>query len=279
MLFDTHAHLNLEAYDNDWREVAKRAQDVGIGIINVGIDLKSSKRAIEIAEEFPSGVYAAVGMHPSEVLVEQFDGAEYEKLADHPRVVAFGEVGLDYYRLPDSIRPEEAGPIAAGRQIKTPDEIKDLQKKVFKNFLELSEKTRLPLVIHCRDAHEDMINILENFNRESKGFDARGVMHCFSGNWDEAKRYFNLGFLISFTGVITFSKFEGDVLAKAPLDQIMAETDCPFLTPEPYRGKRNEPAYVEFVAREIARVKNTPYDEVVKITTENAKRLFKKIGE
>jgi len=277
MLFDTHAHLNFEAFENDWRETAKRALDAGIQIINVGINLETSKKAITIAEEFPKGVYAAVGLHPSDVLNEKFDIGEYEKLVAHPKVVALGEVGLDYYRMPDTIRPEGAGGAAEGRQIKSPGEIKDLQKEVLTEFIKLSGKTRLPAIIHCRDAHADLINLLENFDRESRGFDARGVMHCFSGSWEEARRYLNLGFLISFTGVITFAHFEGETLAKVPLNKIMVETDCPYLTPEPYRGGRNEPRYVEFVAKEIARVKNESYEEVARVTTENARRLFSKM--
>lgn len=276
-MFDTHAHLNFEAFDNDWKETAKRALDAGILIINVGSNLETSKKAVAIAEEFSEGVYAAVGLHPIHVLDENFDIGEYEKLAAHRKVVALGEVGLDYYRLPTSIRPEEAGGLVTGRQIKTPADIKNLQKEVLAKFLELSEKLRLPAIVHCREAHNDLIDLLENFNRQSVGFDARGVMHCFSGNWEEACRYFNLGFLISFTGVITFAHYEGEVLKKAPLSKIMVETDCPYLTPEPHRGGRNEPAYVEFIAKEVARVKNEPYDSVVKMTTENAKRLFSKI--
>ncbi len=278
MLFDTHAHLNFEAFNDDWREVAKRAQDAGIKIINVGSNLETSKKAVAIAEEFPEGVYAAVGLHPIHDLDENFDIAEYEKLAAHPKVVAFGEVGLDYYHLPQTIRPEEAGSMAAGRQVKTPGDIKEIQKEVLTAFLDLSGKLKLPTIVHCREAHEDMIKLLEGFDKP-RGFDARGVMHCFSGSWEEALRYLDLNFLISFTGVITFAHYEGEALAKVPLNKIMVETDCPYLTPEPYRGGRNEPAYVEYVAREVARVKNISYEEVVQQTTENALCLFRKIGE
>ncbi len=193
MLFDTHAHLNLSAFDDDWRETAKRALDAGIWIINVGDNLETSKKAVAIAEEFSDGVYAAVGLHPSEVQEEQFDIAEYEKLAAHPKVVALGEVGLDYYKLPETIRPESAGGVVGNKQIKSPDEIKNLQKKVLLEFLKLSAKTKLPLIIHCRDAHADMIDLLENFDKPP-GPDTRGVMHCFSGSWEEARRYLNLGF-------------------------------------------------------------------------------------
>lgn len=303
MLIDTHAHLNFEAFDNDWKEVAKRALDAGIWMINVGSNLKTSKRAIEIAEEFKEGVYAAVGLHPIHVLDEKFDINEYEKLAAHPKVVAVGEVGLDYYRLPTTIRPEQAGEVTVGRQIKTPDDIKGLQKENLKKFIKLSEKFRLPLILHCRDgvvtqkeiraqtlagpnlvqrglgAHHEILDILYEFDAISSGFDTRGVAHCFSGNWEQAVRYFNLDFLISFTGVITFAHYEGEVLKKAPLNKIMIETDCPYLTPEPFRGGRNEPSYVEYVAREIARIKDISFEEAVKQTTENALCLFSKISK
>jgi TatD DNase family protein len=276
MLFDTHAHLNFEAFENDWKEAAQRAFDAGIQIINVGSNLKTSKRAVEIAQEFPEGVYAAVGLHPIHVLDEEVDIEEYKKLAAHPKVVAIGEIGLDYFRMPASIRPEQAGPLAKGRQIKSPEEIKNLQKEVLLKFLKLGIEEKLPVIVHCREAHADMIEFLENFDKPA-GPDARGVMHCFSGSWEEARRYLNLGFLISFTGVITFAHYEGEALAKVPLNKIMVETDCPYLTPEPHRGKRNEPAYVEFVAREVARVKNETYEEVARVTTENARLLFSKI--
>jgi TatD DNase family protein len=277
MLIDTHAHLNFEAYNGDWKETAKRALDNGVWIINVGSNLETSKRAIEIAETFPRGVYAAVGLHPIHILNENFDIVEYEKLAAHPKVVALGEVGLDYYHLPQSVRPEEAGSTAVGRQVKTPGDIKEAQKEVLTKFLNLSGKVKLPAIIHCREAHEDMISLLETFDRP-RGTDARGVMHCFSGSWEDAQRYLNLNFLISFTGVITFAHYEGEVLAKISLNKIMVETDCPYLTPEPHRGKRNEPAYVEYVAREVARVKELSYREVEEGTANNALCLFSKIA-
>lgn len=277
MLFDTHAHLNFEAFDGDWRETARRALDAGINIINVGSNLETSKKAVEIAEEFPEGIWAAVGLHPIHVLDEDFNIGEYEKLAAHPKVVALGEVGLDYYRLPTTARPEGAAGAMQDKRVRAPDEIKNLQKELLGKFIGLSETTRLPLIVHCREAHADMIDLLENFNRKSVGFDAKGVMHCFSGNWDEARRYLNLGFLLSFTGVITFSNYNSGVLEKVPLNKVMVETDCPYLTPEPYRGGRNEPLYVEYVAREVARVKRISCEEVVGETTKNAFELFRKI--
>lgn len=276
MLIDTHAHLNFEAYNGDWKEVVKRALDKDIWMINVGSNLETSQKAVEIAETFPHGVYAAVGLHPIHALDEKFDIAEYEKLATHPKVVAIGEVGLDYFRLPTSIRPEQAGEMITGRQIKTPNDIKSLQKEIFEQFFKISTKLKLPLIIHCREAHHDLIKILENFNKP-RGTDAKGVMHCFSGSWDDALHYLNLNFLISFTGVITFAHYEGEVLKKVPLNKIMVETDCPYLTPEPYRGQRNEPTYVEFVAREIARVKEIRYEDVIEQTTNNALCLFSRI--
>ncbi|MFA5128653.1 MAG: TatD family hydrolase [Patescibacteria group bacterium] len=276
MLFDTHAHLNFEAFENDWKETAKRALDADIKIINVGSNLETSKKTVEIAEEFKEGVYAAVGLHPIHVLDEEVDIEEYKKLAAHPKVVALGEIGLDYFRMPTTIRPEGAGGVATGRQIKSSAEIKNLQKEVLLKFLKLGAEEKLPVIIHCREAHTDLIDLLENFNKPP-GSDARGVMHCFSGSWEEARRYLNLGFLISFTGVITFAHYEGETLAKIPLNKIMVETDCPYLTPEPHRGKRNEPRYVEYVAKEVARVKDETYEEVARVTTENARLLFSKI--
>jgi len=276
MLIDTHAHLNLPAFDNDWKETAKRALDAGIWMINVGDNLETSKKAVAMAEEFSEGVYAAVGLHPSEIFAEQFDISEYKKLAAHPKVVALGEVGLDYYRLPESVRPEGAGGALGNKQIKSPEEIKNLQKEVLIEFLKLGAEERLPVIIHCRDAHTDMIPLLENFNRPA-GPDARGVMHCFSGSFDEAKRYLNLGFLISFTGIITFSNFDQEILRKIPENKIMVETDCPLLTPVPHRGKRNEPIFVEFVAKELAKARGDTYEIIAEKTTKNALTLFSKI--
>ncbi|MDP1890102.1 MAG: TatD family hydrolase [Gemmatimonadaceae bacterium] len=276
MLIDTHAHLNLPAFDNDWKETAKRALDAGIWMINVGDNLETSKKAVAMAEEFPEGVYAAVGLHPSEIFAEQFDISEYKKLAAHPKVVALGEVGLDYYRLPESVRPEGAGGALGNKQIKSPEEIKNLQKEVLIEFLRLGAEERLPVIIHCRDAHADMIPLLENFNRPV-GPDARGVMHCFSGGFDEAKRYLNLGFLISFTGIITFSNFDQEILKKIPENKIMVETDCPYLTPVPHRGKRNEPLFVEFIAKELAKARGDTYGTIAEKTTKNTLTLFSKI--
>jgi TatD DNase family protein len=278
MLFDTHAHLNLPAFDNDWKETAKRALDAGIWMINVGDNLETSKKAVAMAEEFSEGVYAAVGLHPSEIFEEQFDISEYKKLAAHPKVVALGEVGLDYYRLPESVRPEGTDGALGNKQIKSPEEIKNLQKEVLIEFLKLSEETKLPVIIHCREAHEDMIKLLEDFNRVP-GPDARGVMHCFSGSFDEAKRYLNLGFLISFTGIITFSNFDQEILKKIPENKIMVETDCPCLTPVPHRGKRNEPLFVEFVAKELAKARGDTYETIAGKTTKNALTLFSKIKD
>lgn len=276
MLFDTHAHLNFEAFKNDWKETANRALDAGIKIINVGSNLETSKKALAIAEEFKEGVYAAVGLHPIHVLDEEGDIEEYKKLAAHPKVVALGEIGLDYFRIPTTIRPEGAGGVTMDRQIKSSAEIKNLQKEVLLKFLKLGVEEKLPVIVHCREAHTDLIDLLENFNKP-QGSDARGVMHCFSGSWEEARRYLNLGFLISFTGVITFAHYEGEPLEKIPLNKIMVETDCPYLTPEPHRGKRNEPRYVEYIAKEVARVKDETYEEVARVTTENARLLFSKI--
>jgi len=256
MLFDTHAHLNFEAFNDDWKEVIKRAHDAGIWVINVGSNLKTSKKAIEIAEQYKEGVYAAVGLHPIHVFDEEADVEEYEKLTKHPKVVAIGEIGLDYYHIPEELDAEK---------------FKKKQKEVLEKFNNLSEKIGLPIIIHCREAHNDLINFFENKPAERR---TRGVMHCFSGNGEEAKKYLDLNFLISFTGVITFKKYNNEVLRTISLDKLMVETDCPYLAPEPHRGERNEPLYVKYIIEEVARVKGAQYREVAKQTTENALKFF-----
>lgn len=284
MLIDTHAHLNFKAFEKDWKETARRAKDEGVWMINVGSNLETSKKAIEIAESFESGVYAAVGLHPTHVLDERLDIGAYRELARHPKVVALGEVGLDYFRLPKSFEREE--------------DIKNRQKELLLEFINLSQDLRLPLILHCRDgaktsaetidtkirhqergqgAHHDFLDILYNFDAKSKGFDTRGVIHCFSGDLEQALRYLNLDFFISFTGNITFGPELEVILKKLPIRKLLLETDCPFLTPKPYRGQRNEPRYVKFVAEELARIKGLDLKEIEEQTTENALCLFSKI--
>ncbi len=276
MLIDTHCHINFKAYANDANEVIKRALDENVWMILVGSGYKTSKKAIEYANKFERGVYAAVGVHPvhlqknkahdedydSSAYAEDFNHDMYEQLASFEKVVAIGEIGLDYYHIGfDNIQAA-----------------KITQKDIFVKQLDLAASLGLPVIVHCRQAHDDMLPLLRDYRKENRSrlSDARpwGVMHCFSGNEDLAWEYFNLGMLISFTGLITFSKQWDDLIRKVPLDKLMIETDSPYMAPEPFRGQRNEPVLVQYIAQKIAEIRNIPVDRVAETTTHNAKILF-----
>ncbi len=280
-LIDTHAHINFSAFKEDGDEVIRRTLDEDIGMVLVGSQYKTSKRALEYANKYESGVYASIGLHPIHLQdivaknkgdegdysiktkAENFNYDNYEKLADFRKIVAIGEIGLDYYHINLKSSVEK---------------VKEKQKKVFYKQLVLALKKELPVIIHCRQAHDDMVEVLTGFKNEYKNKlpnnRAWGVMHCFSGDEDLAWKYFNLGLMISFTGLITFSKQWDDLIRKVPLDKIMIETDSPYMTPEPYRGHRNEPALVYYVAEHIAKIRNLPIKKVAQITTDNAKKFF-----
>lgn len=277
MYIDTHAHLNFKVYRPDADKVIKRALNENVHLIIPSVNYKSSKQALTIANKYLRGVNVAVGLHPTnlEDVIEKYDGKEvlisaeefnidvYQQLAKFKKVVAIGEIGLDYYR----------------RDLhKNMSAIKEQQKKVFLQQLELANNLELPAIIHCRDAHDDMLDLLTKFKAKHTDKLPKdrpwGVMHCFSGDEDLAWKYFNLGLIISFTGVITFSKQWDDLIRKVPNDKIMIETDSPFMTPEPYRGKRNEPILVKYIAKKIAELKKMPMEEVGRITTENAQKIF-----
>ncbi|MBN1480753.1 TatD family hydrolase [candidate division KSB1 bacterium] len=251
MLVDTHSHLDFDRFDADRDAVIQRAREENIGaIMTIGIDYKSSLAAIKIAEDYAS-VYAAVGVHPHDaksMTDEQF--AELKEMLAHPKVVAIGEVGLDYHY--------DYSP-------------RHVQRRVFRQFLELSLERQMPLIIHTRESDEDVQHIIQS--RSKKGW--RGVFHCFAGDKKMAHNVIDLGFLLSFTGNITFKKStSAHVMADIPLDKIMIETDSPFMAPVPHRGKRNEPAFVKFVAEKVAETKNITYEEVANFTTQNAIDLF-----
>lgn len=255
MLFDTHAHLNFNAYKEDSLEVLQRSLDNGVWMINVGSQYSTSKRAVEMAEKHEKGVWAAVGLHPIHVREEEFDYEKYKELAKSKKVVAVGEVGLDY-------KPEYALS-------------KEKQKIVLAQQLKLAEELDLPVIFHCRMAHDDLIKILsENGSR------IRGVVHCFTGSWKQAQEYLGMGLYLGFNGIIFKLNLE-EVIKKTPLEKILIETDCPYLTPLPAEALakagplRNEPIFVKYVAEKIAKIKNLSYEEVAKITTENAQKLFK----
>lgn len=250
-LIDTHAHLHLQHFDEDRDAVIRRAVDAGVTkIITIGTEVASSRQAIALAEKYES-VFAAVGIHPTDCgNAVDADFEEIRKLAQHPRVVAIGEIGLDYYWK--TVPPE-------------------VQRKAFVRQLALARELNKPVIIHNREAGEAILRTL----REENIHELRGVFHCFSENLDFAKRVLDLGCNISFTGNLTYKKSTlPEVAAQIPMDRIMLETDAPFMTPVPHRGKRNEPAFVVHVAEQLVEIKKLPLAEIASITTTNAHRFF-----
>lgn len=279
MYIDTHAHVNFNAYKEDADEIIRHSLNEGVWMLLASSNYKTSKRALEFANKYEKGVYAAVGLHPIHLfdveakdenneynfksLAEEFNYENFDKLAKFEKVVAIGEIGLEYHHI---------------SLLENVNVIKEKQKKVFIDQLVLAKNLKLPVIIHCREAHDDMLSILSDFKNEYKNFlptnKPWGVMHCFSGDEDLAWKYFSLGLYISFTGMITFSKRWDDLIRKMPIDKLLIETDCPYMTPEPYRGQRNEPVLVKLVADRIAEIRNLTMERVGEVTFENAKRLF-----
>jgi len=281
MFIDTHSHVNFKDFKDDADEVIRRSLDNDTWMILVGSESKTSNRALSYANKYEKGVYAAIGLHPIHLhegevdtgdpsssfysaRSEDFDYGSYEKMAKFEKVVAIGEIGLDYYHLdPRSDIPA----------------IKRKQKEAFINQLILARNLNLPVIIHCRQAHDDLYQILSDFRKEYASLipsrEPWGVIHCFSGDEDLAWKYFQLGLLISFTGLITFSQQWDDLIRKIPIDKIMIETDSPYMTPEPYRGRRNEPLLVQYVAKRIAEIKNMKIEKVAEATSATARSLFR----
>jgi TatD DNase family protein len=273
-LVDTHAHLDSSIYEHDLDVVVRTAEKEGVVSITVGNDYASSVRAIQLAEKYPS-VYAAIGLHPNRIPVTEDPEAplveldRFNALAAHPKVVAIGETGLDFHDLSQEYRMSP-GKAQAER-------IKNVQKKVFGRFLQLAQEHRLPLLLHCRDAHQDMLEMLETWDRATPGFDARGIVHAFTGTWKDARRYFNLEFLVSVTGLITHGAYQTELIRKAPLSQLVLESDCPYVTPVPWALRRNEPSYLALVAQAVAGMRGTTVEEVATQTTFNCRRMFRKM--
>lgn len=278
-MIDTHCHLNLSYFKDDTDETIHRALNAGVEMIIVGTDYKSSKKALEIANRYQGGVYVAVGLHPEALEdrleqeaeskayfeAEEFNVDIYQQLAKFPRVVAVGEIGLDYFR-PDT-------------SSETWEQVKKKQRQVFWEQLEFALQLGLPVMIHCRQAHDDMLALLTDFKNKYRQLlpvdRPWGVLHCFSGDENLAWHYFNLGLAISFTGLITFSKNWDSLIRKMPDDRLLAETDAPFMTPEPYRGKRNEPLLVSYVVKRLAEIRGMSTERLAAITTDNAQKLFR----
>ncbi|MFA4871858.1 MAG: TatD family hydrolase [Patescibacteria group bacterium] len=282
MLTDSHAHLNFMAFDDDRDEVIARCQKKGMNVINVGTQLATSLKAINIAQDFSAhggNFFATVAIHPIHVGKYQRDPQEskehelfatislpemFEKisvLVENKEVIAIGETGLDYFRVEGDA-----------------SETKAIQKEYFLKHLDLAQKNNLPVILHCRgskenphDGYLDVLDIIKNK-------DLRGVIHCFGADLEIANKFIGLGFYVGLTGIITFAKKVEEIQEVArllPLDKILIETDSPYLAPEPYRGKRNEPIYVEYVAQKIAALKRLSLAEVIEATGNNAKNLFK----
>ena len=251
-IIDTHCHLDMLAGDEELEPIIQSANAAGVKqIITVGIDLQSSQKAVQYADQYP-GVYATIGVHPHNVgsitdaLLEQLI-----KLADHPKVVAYGEIGLDFVKLHAPV---------------------EIQLEQFERQVELAKNLDLPLVIHDREAHDDILTIL----KKALPFPAGGVMHCFSGNLHYAKKILDLGFYISIPGVVTFNKAADlqEVAQNIPVSALLLETDAPFLAPVPMRGRKNKPDYLLYTAQKIAELQGKSLDEVARITSANAMKLF-----
>lgn len=288
MLIDTHCHVHFNAYKEDMDEVIKRSLAAGVMMITVGTQKDTSANGLKMAEKY-EGLWASIGLHPNHLCeqeffdenelapgehatpliktrCESFDMEYYRSIVGHPKCVAIGECGLDYYRLPEDVDHAE---------------VMKKQDETVRAHFDLATEAGKPVIIHCRDAHAPQIAIIREYVGQGK-LSRRGVVHCFTGTHADALAYISLGFKIGIGGIITFPprKGEGDisplqqVVQKIGLEHIVLETDAPYLTPLPYRGKRNEPAYVRHVAEKVAALKGVSVDEVERVTTETAKKLF-----
>lgn len=250
-LYDSHAHLDDSLFDGERREIIKKIKEAGVGRVNnIGADMESSRASIALADEYDF-IYATVGVHPSgthSMSVSDLD--ELREMAKHPKVVAIGEIGLDYHY-------DDTDPIT--------------QKKWFRAQLDLAKELGMPVVIHDRDSKGECIEILREKNISN------GVVHCFSSSAETAAELLKMGFHISFTGVITFKNARRaiEALKAIPMDRLFIETDCPYMSPEPHRGTRNDSSRVIYIAKKIAEIKELPLEEVIRITTENAVKFFK----
>ena len=296
MLIDTHAHLNFQAFKDDVDEVIKRTLVNDVWVINIGSQYSTSKRAVEIAQKYQEGIFAAVGLHPIhlearkvdpaeisgdtgfQTRVEEFDYEKYKELVRRGggKVVAIGEIGLDYYWKPKTKK----------RLI----EFKERQKKVFLQQLDLAQELNLPVIFHCRAAHEDLIEILNETMKQFNNVAIKGVVHCFTGNFEQAQKFLDLGLCLGFNGLI-FKNVPAlpnpiEIIQSIPLERILLETDSPYLVPLPVevpqggteegpKTTRNEPINVRYVAERIAQIKKGNYEKVAEITTQNAKTLFR----
>lgn len=248
-IIDTHTHIYDERFEEDFDTVMKNIEEQMEGIVSIGFDLESSKKSIDLANKYPF-VHAVIGVHPVDIkkLNDEVE-KELEKLAlTEKKVVAIGEIGLDYHWMED---PEE------------------VQKEGFRKQIELAERVKLPIVIHTREALQDTLDILKEYKNVG------GILHCYPGSYEAAKPFLDR-YYIGVGGTVTFknNRKTKELVKELSLDKIVLETDCPYLTPVPFRGKRNEPLYTKYVAEEIARIKEISIEEVIEVTTQNAKKIY-----
>ena len=283
MLIETHAHLDYPDFANDFDDVLRRATDAGVTrIITIGTSIESSRRAIELAEKYPN-VFAVIGVHPTCAHEAPEDViTPLRELAKNSRVVAIGEIGLDYHHLPSvEAAKQKHVQVFNALQSETEEQVeariedgayKSKQAELFEQLLDLAAALRLNVVIHQRDAWDNTLEILRDYGRQ-----VSGVFHCFGGALDQANEVIDLGHLVSFTGIVTFKNGRQvrEVAAQVPLDKFMVETDCPYLAPVPFRGKRCEPAYTRLVAEEIALARGVSLEEIAGATTATAEEFFR----
>ena len=275
-LIDTHAHLNFNAFKKDWKQVIAKSLQNNLEIMNVGTNYQTSKKAIEIAEQYETGIYAAIGLHPIHLKngfiklktdpeegnfiaqTEDFNKEKYKELAQSKKVKAVGEIGLDYYYAPQAEKELEL--------------LKAKQKKALLEQIELAEELNLPIIFHCRKAHQDLLEILKEQQMVGNK-KLKGVIHCFTGKWQEAQEYLGMGFYLGLNGII-FKLNLDKIIKKIPLERILVETDSPYLTPPRAGEERNEPLFVKYVVEKIAEIKGVDYAKIAEITTQNAQNLF-----
>lgn len=252
MLIDSHAHLDSIQFKEDLDSVMRKIEDSGVElVINPGADMKSSRRIVELVKKY-SILYGAVGVHPHDTEdMKEEDLNEIRNLAKEKKIVAIGEIGLDYYY--------DHSP-------------REVQKEMFKKQIKIAKELKLPIIVHEREAAKDVFDIIKEENDDN----LTGVIHCFSGSLEMALEYIKLGFYISFGGPVTFknAKKPKEVVAKIPIEKLLVETDSPYLTPTPYRGKRNDSSYLKYIVEEIAKLKNVDYEMLSKVTNKNTKKLF-----
>ncbi len=269
MIIDSHAHLNFKAFEKDRGKVINNCLENDFWMINVGTKYETSEKAVEIAERYKEGVYASVGLHPMHATPdlmkirtdpeegafktsgENFEAERYRSLASSEKVIAIGEIGLDYYYRPKTKRKLSL--------------FKEKQKEVFLKQVALAEELDLPVIVHCRMAHEDLLSSLGRY---------KGVIHCFTGDLEQARKYIDLGYFIGFNGII-FKMDLDEVIKNIPLEKILVETDCPYLTPPRASSKRNEPLFVKYVIEKIAKLKGVSFEKVSEVTFDNTRSLFK----